>query len=169
MRPAGRILGAIERYSAVVSCVIVVVMMVLICFDVISRKIGTSVTGIYELVELLMVVVVFPGLAFTEFQGEHIKMRVFTSRLSKANQALLEAIGLMLTVLITGLLLYSATRGTIQSIQTGETTSGLVLYPVWPAKVVIVFGCVALCLRFVVHMVKSAREFIGLRSVRGNT
>jgi TRAP-type C4-dicarboxylate transport system permease small subunit len=163
MGAVGRFLSAIERYSAVISCVVVVTMMFLICVDVVSRKLGAPVTGVFELVELLMVVIVFPGLAYTEKQGEHVKLKILSSRLSEPKKHLLEAIGLLLTIGITALLTVSAVQGVISSLATGDTTAGLVNYPVWPAKLIVVFGCMALWFRFIVQFTDNLRQYFLLR------
>lgn len=149
-----------ERLSALTGAVLFLPLIGMICADIVLRKWFTALAGIYELVELLMVAIVFFGLAYTESKGGHIKMDALTRLFSERHQHLLEVGGLVLSLAITAFLVLSSTVGTYVAYQVGESSAGLVNYPVWPAKLAIALGSLALCIRFAVQLKNQVMKFL---------
>lgn len=73
--PAARI-GAVARLQRLLTLAVAAAifsMMLLQCADVVARKLlGIGLPGVVELVELLMLVVVFAGLPLASLKGEHV-------------------------------------------------------------------------------------------------
>ena len=79
--PAPRAAAAVLRQAlALAAGGAMLVMVVLTCVDVIGRYgFHNSVFGASEMIELLMVAVVFGGLAFVTASDEHITVTLFLS------------------------------------------------------------------------------------------
>ena len=146
------IASVIEKYVGVGAALCIVLLMVIVCVDIVTRKASIPVAGIFELVEFSLVVIVFAGLAWTESRGANIKMTAITSLLGDNKRYLLEAFGLTLCLLVTLLLAFSGIDGTRTAWRVGETMPGLVGYPAWVAKAVMALGAFLLCIRFGVNI-----------------
>lgn len=73
-----RIFKIIERVLAVLAGVALFIMMVLTFVDVIGRYgFNKSIFGSSEMIEVLMVVVIFAGVAFVTASDQHIKVDLF--------------------------------------------------------------------------------------------
>lgn len=156
-----------EQVSALTGAVLFLPIIGMICIDIVMRKWFAALPGIYELVELLMVVIVFSGLAYTECKGGHIKMEVFIALFPERLQHLLEVGGLVLTLAITTFLVLASTVATYVAYQVGESTAGLVNYPVWPAKLAVALGSLALGIRFAVQLKNQVMKFLHAPGQRG--
>ncbi len=151
----------LERGCAVVSSITVLIIMVLICFDAVTRKFHVSVPGVYELVQYMMVLIIFGGLAYTESTGHNIRMDAVTSRLPKLTQRILDATGLTLCLVISIFIVISSVMGTVNSFSTNEVIGGLVNYPVWPGKIIVLIGMLALSFRFFLSLTKRNKAVTG--------
>lgn len=68
-----KLVARLERVLTWVIAVALLAMMILQFTDVVARKLlGTSVVGTVELIELLMLAVVFAGLPLASLKGEHV-------------------------------------------------------------------------------------------------
>lgn len=144
-------LGALGSISTVT-------MMVATSVDVLSRNIaGRSVPGLLELSATLLVATVFLGLSYAGAANAHVSVDLITSRLpltiSRRLAGLMWLIGSILIVWF----IYATAIRAMASLEMREITVGLVDWPLWPARWIVVIGLVAF---LVVGLVNA---FLGLR------
>ena len=89
----------ISAAFAILASACVMSMMVLTCLDSAMRWFtGRSVAGVQEIVEQLMVAIVFLGMAYALRRGEHVSVKVFTSVLPFRVAAVLRLVGIAIMI-----------------------------------------------------------------------
>ncbi len=118
----------IERALGFVVALCMFAMMLLMFVDVAARKlVGTSVPGGVELIELLMLGVVFAGLPIASLKGEHIVMDMLDPILPatwRQRQAALSNLICALLVAGAGVLVL---RRSLRTIELGDVTPALAI------------------------------------------
>lgn len=134
-------------------------MMIAIIVDVAARAItGASVPGLFELGETVLVAAVFLGMAYTGATNGHIAVDLLTERLSPAFSRILVLIGWALTAAILIWLIYATGLRALASTESNEMRMGLVNWPIWPGRWLIVVGLAAMLLVSVVNVIRLARH-----------
>ncbi|MEP6601409.1 MAG: TRAP transporter small permease, partial [Nitrospirota bacterium] len=118
-------------------------MMVVGAGDVVFTFLGHPVPGALELAELLMVLVVFLALPEAEARGRHIMIDIVSSRLPKSLTRPLALLSTTLSLVFYGAMMWQAWRLFAGSWDIREHTSGLVHFPVYPAKALFALGLTA--------------------------
>ncbi len=150
----GRLLGTAERALNLVAASAILVVMVLVTTQIVSRKLGQAIPGIYESAELLMVAIVFLGLAYTQSQHGHVRMELLVIRLSPRWRNTLEVFTLLLSLGLFVIITYKSWGNAYQSWQMKDVTMGLIDWPVWPAKILVPIGSGLLSLRFIAQLLR---------------
>ena len=101
-----------------------------------------------EISELLMVTLVFLGLAAAQQERHNFALDIMTSRFPQWLQRLFELLGYLACVLIVVLLAWPSSRQAVSSIERGEAGFGIVAFPLWPARVLLAVGLWLLALQF---------------------
>lgn len=144
-------LGALGSISTVV-------MMIAITADVVSRNItDRSVPGLLELSGTLLVATVFLGLSYAGVANAHVSVDLITSRFPVAVSRRLAGLMWLLGAGMTGWFIYATAKRALASFEMREISVGLVDWPLWPARWIIVIGLVAFLL------VALANGYLGLR------
>ena len=129
---------------------VVLVMMLLTTTDVVLRYLfNNPLPGIFEIVAMLMVFVVFLSLAYTQSIRGHIRVDLLTTHLSGVPQRCLSIIGYSIALFIFGIMTWQAGLAAHKAWLSGDYAMGLVSYPLWPAKWALVIGLGFFSLRFV--------------------
>lgn len=84
---------AIFRWGAVAT---VAAMTLLIAYAVLMRSVATPLEGEHELIELMMVVMVMLGLAYTQKENNHITIGLLVDRFPPRWQAVVDLLGALL-------------------------------------------------------------------------
>ena len=130
--PAPRAAAAVLRQAlALAAGGAMLVMVVLTCVDVIGRYgFHNSVFGASEMIELLMVAVVFGGLAFVTASDEHITVTLFDHLLHARAPRLMRWLRFWFVLVIYGLVAWSLWRIALGAWADGLGTIVLSL-PMW--------------------------------------
>jgi len=153
-----KVVAGVERVSgglAILGVVSVFIMMFGVSVDVILRLlVSKPIPGVTEFSELLMAVIVFLGLAFTQIHNRHVKVELLTLRLSPRHQ---EVLGLVTAIIALGLMIlfvmYTG-RAAIESIQVQEFRYGLIRFPIWPSRLALPIGGFVLCVYLAVDLLR---------------
>lgn len=109
--------------------------------DVTVRAIlGRSISGVFELAELSMVLVVFLGLGWTKRDDAHIRVTLLIDKLHPNAKRVLETIAWAMAALLLLLLAIPSTEEAIHSFAIREFRWGYVEFPVWWAKIIMAIG-----------------------------
>lgn len=124
--------------------------------DVVGRTFfGRSLVGTVESIELMMGVLVFSGLAFTELQRKHIVVETFQQLFPAPVKRLTRVINLLLAVIVAGLLTRQLIIKTGEILAEQEHTQILEL-PYWHTAILMSVGMllfvVVLLLRLIEEM-----------------
>lgn len=132
-----------------------IIMVLGITAEVIYRNIqGRSLPGVLELSESALVAAVFFGLAYAGTSGTHIAVDLLVVRLPGRLARWVMVCAWTLSVAVLGWLTVASTERALNSLAGGEVRMGLVNWPLWPARWIIVIGFVAFLFVAVVNIVR---------------
>jgi TRAP-type C4-dicarboxylate transport system permease small subunit len=159
---------AIDNLSAVLAVVAaacVMAMMILTCLDSAMRwTTGRSVAGIQEIVESLMVAIVFLGMAYALRRGEHVSVRIVTGGLPVRWGALVRLIGMAAMIGLAAWMTLRTGQNAWRSFVSGEVRFGLLQIPIWPARLTIPLGIAAFILQALPAVADQIRVLRGGRA-----
>ncbi len=133
----------------VVSGFATLVIMLIVCVDVAGRFLFNAPlhSGV-ETSELLLVSLVFLGLASAQQQRQNFAIEVVSRHLPARAQRGLELLGYVVCLVIVVLLAWPSTVQAISSFERNEMGFGIVAFPVWPARILLALGLWLLSLQF---------------------
>lgn len=145
-----RLLNRISRAALLVGGLSILGITLIGGFDIIATQVlGRPIAGVFEVTQTLMVIAVFLGLGAIHLDRSYISVEVGYDALPRLGKRLSEALTLLLMLGFFGVLAWRGWSNALQSWRVGEYTSGIVQFPIYPAKIAIAIGCtvaVACCL-----------------------
>jgi len=133
-------------------------MMVLTVLDVCGRYfLNRPITGAFELTKFMVVVAVASGLAYTQISKRHIAVEFVVHRIPRRARTMVHGVGYLLCIGIYVLIAWQAIKGAETQWRHGITSAafGLVF---WPFYLFLALGCGALCLVFLVDLLKLLQD-----------
>jgi TRAP-type C4-dicarboxylate transport system permease small subunit len=123
--------------------------MIVVCVDVAGRAIFNSPfhSGV-EVSELLLVCLVFFGLAAAQQQKQNFAVDILTQHFPVWLQRSLELAGYVICLAIIVMIAWPSSKQAITSFQRGESGFGIVPFPVWPARAILALGLWLLAMQF---------------------
>ncbi len=144
--PFGRLLLAVSRWTAFAGGVVLTGLVVMSVISIVGRKIASMpVPGDVEILQLCAAFASASFFAYTHLMRGDVKVDFFTSGLTSARRAFLDATGSLLVGLFGALISWRAWVGAMSIKEAGETSAILAL-PVWVAQVLMVPSFVLLAL-----------------------
>lgn len=178
LRRAGR---KISAPLAALASVATLLIMVAVTVDVASRNfLGKSVPGLLEMSESALVATVFLGLAYAGATNAHVSVDLLTDRLPQRAARRLAGVVWLLVAAMMVWYVYATFDRAVSSTASLEITQGLMEWPVWPVRWILVIGYLTFLL---VALVNSYLSFMnepllgedeteqtpeGIEQVRGN-
>ena len=148
----------ISQVMGTLAALAIVVLMVAIVIDVVVRyTTGSSVPAMVELAESSLIMAVFFGLAWGGVTGGHVAVTIVADRFSRTVSRMLAILVWGGSSAFLGWFTYATTLRAISATQRKEIRMGLVQWPMWPMRWVIVLGLAMLCLVCVANTVRSLR------------
>jgi TRAP-type C4-dicarboxylate transport system permease small subunit len=149
-----RVYQIIAKTSGTLSGICVLVMTLTIVIDITGRTFfSRPLEGSLELNEMLMVLTLFLGLAWTQSQRGNVKIEVFTSRLSLKHARAVNLVVWIISLVYCSLITIGGTVEALHSTRIREAVWGIVRFPVWPGKIIVALGCFLLCIQFIVDII----------------
>ena len=150
-----KIVYFLSRLSGYVSTGTLGIMMFLTVADVFLRYFFNSpITGATEITELLMVVLVFPALAWCAFTGKHVSVDLLVIHFSPRLQAFIASITQLVVLAIFAIITW---QSFIVSTQVRKTSSLLSLplsLVYWILSVSLVLFCLSLASMLITNIIK---------------
>lgn len=116
-------------------------MVVLNAADVISTLVlRDPVHSVYEGTQTLMVVAVFLGLAAVHQNRAYIAVDVIYVKMPKWFQNFVDVLTLLCMLIFFGIMAWRSWVAAINSTRIGEYSVGIVLFPIYPAKILLALG-----------------------------
>ena len=110
----------------------IAVMMVLITVDVILRKFFNSpINGSYEIVQYLLMLVVFASFSYTQMKKGHVRVSMFVNKMPWRLRCFINGVNELLCAILSGILCYAA-MVQAQYLFEGKWTSDVLRFPTSP-------------------------------------
>lgn len=155
----GRFLDRISflgnRAGKWVSVIALIGMMSVVTVDVILRSsIGKPILGAYELVQLLMVVLIFFALPYTALKDGHVTVDLVYDRFSSRGRAIIDSISNFLSFGIFVLICWQSVVQGMSLLESKQVTLALKI-PVYGFLFIVALGCALLCLVLLARLFQS--------------
>ena len=150
MRSVARWITSVNRGLATSGGLLVALIMVITCVEIASRAVlSFSIPGASETTILLLLALVFIGMAGAESKGENYSVTILVQALKPDTQRVLRTIARLVSLIaLTLMAWFSWSRG-IAAMFASEASYGVISYPVWPSRLLIAFGLTMLALQLV--------------------
>lgn len=147
----------LNRAGAAVSAAALLAMLAVGVADTVSARLfNRPLAGTLELTEALMVACIFLALCAGQEEGTHIRMSLLTCRLAGRGRGFMDFLAHSLTA---AFLFLVAWQGAVQgwhSFSIREYESGLVAFPLYPAKLALAAGAGLMLLQCLLDAARSA-------------
>ena len=162
--------GAVERWLGYLGMIFLIGLMAMVVFEVVARYVfNRPMHGYIDIMEMMMVLLVFLTLAYCQREGGHIRMEIFMTRVLRGGRRyhLVEFFHLLISLAGFGIIALFAVVETLHAREVGDSTMTIYL-PTWPVRLLAATGAIFLCLRFILQMVQSLREVaVGVKRTVG--
>ncbi|MBT4090102.1 MAG: TRAP transporter small permease [Deltaproteobacteria bacterium] len=136
-----KLLEVISKVNLAVAATITMCIALIGTIDIVSTNIiGKAVPGAFELSEIGLAMMIFLGLAAASRHHEFIGVDILVDRLPKRGQLLCGAFGWMATSAFFTLWTYQMWLLAGKSISISERANGLLPFPIYPAKVIMLIA-----------------------------
>jgi TRAP-type mannitol/chloroaromatic compound transport system permease small subunit len=151
-----RVIDAVnERIGKITAWAIVIAVLVSAINAIIRKVFGTSSNAWLELQWYLFGAVFMLCASWTLKANEHIRIDIFSSRLTKRSRDRIDIFGHMFFLLpFVALMIYLSTPFFLRSYQSGEVSTNAGGLLIWPAKGLILLGFVLLAFQWFSELVK---------------
>ncbi len=134
---------------------ILIIMMLLVTADVLLRSLfNYPIPGSYELVQFMLLSVIFLGLAHTEAQGNHLAVDFVYKKLSEKTQNFITMTGHFMCLAVFSIITWQSIVGGLANKKMGEV-SGILSIPLFPFYWVVALGSGLLTLNYLVRSLDS--------------
>ena len=145
---AAALLFLIERYLTYASAAIIIGVMCFVGAEVFMRYVLNSpIPGHLEGSELLVCIIVFFAVAYTQSLKGHVGMTLIIESLPEKTKTILEIITLLLSVATCAILSYFSFKYAYNCWIIGDITMSPPFFPVWPSALAIPIGYMFLAMR----------------------
>ena len=134
--------------------------------DVIGSYFNRPVPGAYEFTESAMVLVVFGGLSYAQIRRKHIRVELLYLHVRPRLQSGMDVLGGLAAILFIVLLLWQAANEAQYSWEISEATSGLIRFPLYPARFVLMFGAGLFLVQLLLDLVEDVQRLVQNRGGR---
>jgi TRAP-type C4-dicarboxylate transport system permease small subunit len=160
-RRLAHLTAAPARALNAVAAPLIVALILLTGVDVLLRNTGFDpIRGAVEYTEVLLVLLVYFGIAEAERTESHVAMSLVTDRMPAPVRQLLLLIGGLLLIAFLVVLTWSTGQVAIRSVATWEARFGTVQVPVWPARALIPIAFTVMAGQTAVRMAGPCRELV---------
>jgi len=121
-----------------------VIMMLLVCTNIVSRLFGRPIMGTVEMIEIMMVVVVAFSLPYGSLTKSHIAVDFVMRKLNQRIQAAIDFITVLVSIGLFGLVAWRCAKLALRLWQMGELSLTLWI-PLFPLLYVASFNCILVC------------------------
>jgi TRAP-type C4-dicarboxylate transport system permease small subunit len=147
-----KVLDSLSRWMGYVSSAIIIVLMLLVTADVCGRYFfNKPIMGASELARFMMIIIVFPALAWTALAGKHIKVDILIERFPQRFRTILNSIMLLAGLVIYGIITW---QSALYSMKVDNITSMLRL----PQSIfywIMTVGCTVFCLSIMALIIRN--------------
>ncbi|MGX0905006.1 TRAP-type C4-dicarboxylate transport system, small permease component [Roseovarius sp. EC-HK134] len=149
-----KILKLISDAFGAVAMLFLAFLMFGITADVITRAItGNPISGVFEMSELSLVMIVFLGAMWAQNDHAHIRVNILTRKLSGLPHRIAMAFSWGCGALALFMFAWSSTQEAIYSVSIWEFRWGYIQFPIWWTKVGVAVGLWLAAIQMTFHAV----------------
>lgn len=153
-----RVLLSLNRLALVIAGLAILAMTLLGGFDIIATMLfGRPLNAVFEATQTLMVIAIFLGLGMVHLNRAHISVDIGYDLMPAFGKRLSEAATLLLMLVFFGALAWRGWGNAVHSWRIGEYSSGIIAFPVYPAKFALAIGCTLAVLCCLADLLRGAR------------
>lgn len=159
--PAGSLLGVFRLKTLVTRLAVasvalgglgLMLSMFLGVADIIGTSLHSPVPGALELTESTMVLVVFGGLAYAQIRRSHIRVELVYLRAGPKVRSVMDVVAIVSGLVFFALLGWQGFNEALYSWSISEATSGIIRFPLYPARILLVFGTALMLLQLLLDL-----------------
>lgn len=148
-----RAINALVKVMSWISASVLIIAVLMIVANILGRSVFKKpVPGTIELVEMLSVVVVFFGMAYTEFRRGHVHVELLTSLLSRRVQGVLAGIMSLLAAVYFAIMAWRCAVLAWEYWSPTFRQTFILLIPFTPFILLMAFGSAVLVVATLVHV-----------------
>jgi TRAP-type C4-dicarboxylate transport system permease small subunit len=160
MLPFSRLIEKLAWATVLVGGIGLLLSMGLGVADVVGTYLGHPVPGAYELTESSMVLVVFGGLTYAQIKRKHIRVELIYLRMGPRAQSTMDIFADISALIFFGLMAWQGWNEAIYSININEATSGLIRFPLYPARILLVVGVCLFLVQMTLDLIDDTHRLI---------
>ncbi|MFC1907115.1 TRAP transporter small permease [Chloroflexota bacterium] len=115
--------------------------------------------GNLDITEMIMVVIVFFGAAYTQRFGSHITVDMFVKMLRGRLYHTFKSLGMALSLMVFAVIAIYGFKGSLEAWAYGDVTASI-LWPRWPTRLCLAIGSLLLCTRCAIQMLQHLTQAI---------
>ena len=142
----------VNRFMAEICGWMLCVIMGLLLVDIISRTLGSPILGVAELAMFVMISTVYLGLANCEMIFGHVRVESLTERFGPNVRKYMNIFCYVLGLITLGVSAWAMTDAAFESYADNESMAGLVPYPLYPVKMLMMVGLWLYFFQFLVNL-----------------
>jgi len=151
----------LNRFIGGVGAWFLIPLMIITAVDVVSRDVfNHPIPGTVELSQYMLAVFILLGLAYTQQVKSHVAVSLFTSRLSRPVQLILNLLSTLLCLFISFII---AWQGWMVGIEE-KTVSDMLRVPQYPFRLLVALAAFLMCLELLIDLGDSLRKLVGRSS-----
>jgi TRAP-type C4-dicarboxylate transport system permease small subunit len=155
---------ALLSFVGVAACGLII-MTGTIILDVGSRFLfNRPILGVIEINTVILVWIVYGGIAYCQMRKEHIEAQFLLSRLPVKAQIWIKIFTLLIVLVFIGNVLYATIDHAWSSFVDGTYFYGSIRFPLWPAKTILSLGIFMLFVQLLLDMGKEITDLRKLGS-----
>jgi TRAP-type C4-dicarboxylate transport system permease small subunit len=144
------------------------IMTAVVFMNAVGRKLLAPFPGTVELVEALLVVSVYFGVALVAQERGHVNVTFATDGLGHRKRYFIEGVGHVLGACAFGYLAVAAWAAAADSVRIWEFRLAVYRFPLWPFKCLFAFGLSLLAFQLVVNAIKDFHFAAGRKAYAGS-
>lgn len=163
MEKSEKIMKKIILFSAFLSGISILLIMLMTMWDIIGRRFfSSSVPGVYELSSLGLVVISFLAMGYPQIEGENVGVTILYDRMKPKVKAVMDFVISVLCIALFSVVVKQTITFALRMTESNQVTPVLHI-PIQPFVYITAIGIVVLILGFILDLLKSIRDFKGDR------
>ncbi len=153
----------ISRYTALPSAIVLFLMMLLTTTDVFGRYLlNKPIPGSIDYITVMMVILVFPALAYVTAQGGHVRTDIIFDRLSTKGKGYFDVVNSLCTMVFAFLMTYQLGMRCISIIKNPPgIATGYFQWPHLPFICLAALGCALMDIELIIWFIRSVQRAAG--------
>jgi TRAP-type C4-dicarboxylate transport system permease small subunit len=148
----------IEKALQIIAQVFVLLLMMATVANIIGRFLGYPIIGAIEGSLLLLVFIVFLGLAYTQHQNAHIRVEIVLDWLAPRPRKIIELIAFIISLAILGVMIWQTGLEGFTAFQVKTYQPGIISFPTWPGKLIIPLGLLFFIIEVIIQIIERVRH-----------